>query len=345
MNNLVNLYSEYNYSVKENKQNRKRLVIAIVLTVIIHVVLILFFGGNFIEIPKPKDEIKVINVKLLESVQQPTALTPKKAVKTTKKEHSKPKSETKQKTDNQVKQTPAGREHSKPQEMPRQNEQVKPDTTKPAETVSKPSRTENVPTENQIANESDNPAAIASVPAETAVPYIPPKAKKQSAFDKFVQAEDTKIANNQQKWDSENVQPQPSDGSAEDQQAIEDLEAIKAIEDVRPSQNQGGGEGDNFTQTGVPDGDIQWKGSSRSLKSSGGIKAPEEISFLGIKVFIVLEFEVYPNGLIGKVTVAESTGETDWDNEIVEQFKSNYKFNTADGHATGKIHIRIEPNS
>lgn len=108
MNNLVNLYSEYNYSVKENKQNRKRLVIAIVLTVIIHAAVILFFGGNFIEIPKPKDEIKVINVKLLESVQQPTALTPKKAVKTTKKEHSKPKSETKQKTDNQVKQTAPG---------------------------------------------------------------------------------------------------------------------------------------------------------------------------------------------------------------------------------------------
>lgn len=340
MNNLVNLYSEYNYSVKENKQNRKRLVIAIVLTVIIHVVLILFFGGNFIEIPKPKDEIKVINVKLLESVQQPTALTPKKAVKTTKKEHSKPKSETKQKTDNQVKQTAAEREHSEPKKMPKQNEQVKPDTTKPAETVSKPNRTEN-----QIANESDNPVAIAPIPTETTVEYTPPKAKKQSAFDKYVQSEDTKIANNQQKWDSENVPPQSSEGSAEDQQAIEDLEAIKAIEDVRPSQNQGGGEGDNFTQTGVPDGDIQWKGASRSLKSSGGIKAPEAISFLGIKASIVLEFEVYPNGLIGKVTVAESTGETDWDNEIVEQFKSNYKFNTADGHATGKIHIRIEPNS
>jgi TonB family protein len=88
---------------------------------------------------------------------------------------------------------------------------------------------------------------------------------------------------------------------------------------------------------------IKWgSNSNRKLVNLADIVPPKDMAETGLKPTITISFTVFENGLIGQAEIAESTGNTSWDQEILKQFKKT-TFETKKGQtSTGMITFNFD---
>lgn len=87
---------------------------------------------------------------------------------------------------------------------------------------------------------------------------------------------------------------------------------------------------------------IQWgAGENRKIKRQIPIKLPEELQQAGLKLTVNIQFTVLPDGIISSAIITKSTGNSNWDESIRQQF-SRWTFEKVpSGTAKGNITIDI----
>ncbi len=347
--NVLDLYSENIYSPTEEKQNERRFVIAIVLAIFIHIGLFIGLAMSDLLNYKHPEEIKIINVQIHQEESAAAAKSGKQS------RQQKPSAVKQTKPAKQTKEKPAAKQKQQNQDIIKEETPQKQTETKPA--VAKEDAPAETPKTETAAAET--PAAAAEIPKPQAITEQPTAAPQEQVkpiappqpdiFEQMTKAADSRTAANKQQWADAHTKQETAE-TDEERAAKETIGSVTANkstteQDTAQANQNGTPNDDNQTdEQGITDdtNNIRWSsGSSRRLVSSGGIEPPEEIAVLGLKTSITIRFEVFDNGLIGKVEIINSTGETEWDNDIAQQFKAKYKFEQGSGKASGTIAIRI----
>lgn len=277
----------------ERKQERKRIGLGIILSFFCHILILvlLVLSGK---VPREKEEeVVLVRVSLADSRE-------KEALQ---KQSDRNKSQAKK--------------SSQKKSSPKKSAPKK--TTEKRETQPSSSTEESESTEKQ-------PDSQKAVPSEKPIEKKQPVEDKDAIkdYEKQQEAERRRLEEEFFSSDTETADSGP-ESSAEDGDEVDDL--LSNLD-----QDQG-----DSTDEGIPapsdtgDKGISWAGGrSRKLLSSSPIKAPEEVLKSGLKFTITLQFEVLENGLISRVTPIESSGSSDWDEQIIEQFK-RWQFESAPG--------------
>ena len=346
--NVLDLYSENIYSPTEEKQNERRFIIAIVLAIFIHIGLFIGLAMSDLLNYKRPEEIKIINVQIHQEESAAAAKSGKQSrqQKQSVAKQTKPASPTKEKP--AAKQKQQNKDNTMvetPQKQTETAQAAKEDA--PAETPKTDTAAAETPA---AAAETPKPQAVTEQPTTAPQEQVKPTAPPQpDIFEQMTKAADSRTAANKQQWADAHAKQETTE-TDEERAAKETIGNVTANknntqQDTAQANTNGTPNADNQTDDqGVTDeiNNIRWTtGSSRRLVSSDGIEPPEEIAVLGLKTSITIRFEVFDNGLIGKVEIINSTGETEWDNDIAQQFKAKYKFEQGSGKASGTIAIRI----
>ncbi len=304
----------------EKKEERKRLQYAILFSVSFHILLLLvIFFSNIFDNTKKKDEVVVVTVKLHDKVieefnklddskkQKILDRSKEESKKIMKKMEKEKKEAIKIENKNEVKSSNV----------------VESDKNSENTAVVENVKTESVVTENINKNENRETVPV----------------KDENLFEKYSESENLKREQIKNEFSANNIDSEKSNSANDDAREKGELENI--LDNVK-TNGDGDKEGDDNAAGVDGDNNIKWKGNVvRAVTKSDSINSPEEISLLGLKTEISIEFEVFENGLIGGVKVLESTGNAYWDLDIIEQFKRNYKFVQSDVKSIGIIQISI----
>ena len=352
MNYLLDLYSENIYSQTEEKQNERRFVFAVILALLIHIGLFIGIGMSSLLNYKRPEEIKIINVQLHSDETAPAARTAKGKPDKQKKTHTETKSvkaaenqATKKSNNiNNIKETTPQKQSKTAQTTAQQTAPA--EAVKHSETVTA-QKTQETPADSSTIMPSPPPPlpSDTAAAAETSQPVVQ---QQPDIFEQMTRAADTRAAETRQQWADAHQTPAQQQETAEDAAARETIRNISTAGGGSAAA-QSDGKYNQTEETAAADGEaapngnnIRWTtGTSRRLISSGEIVPPDEIAVLGLKTAVTIRFEVFDNGLIGKVEIVKSSGETEWDNDVAQQFKTKYKFEQGSGKAVGTIIINM----
>lgn len=350
----------YKPNAVEKKQERLRIIIALAISAALHIILILAF--LLVSNIQPKDEeIVIVKVQLRDKVIEEFKAKPPKEKEKILKKIQKEKEKEKKKIIKEKKKIEKKIEKTK-KEI--ENKVEKPVDNKPVEEKKV----------EKIEKPEDKKIEESKITEEKPVENIPEKVDKKEIEEEKQFTEDKKEEVVDKEGKIEDVKQQPEDKdifeeyekeltdkdtSVEDEffsdepdrkdededtlasldeeldQVDEDLEFLNSLVDDTPenesTKEDGGGT------------DITWQGSrERKLIESTKLDIPEKFKKEGIKTSIKLKFTVTPEGLISKVDVLISTGYTELDQAIVNQFKRwRFEGSSDAGESIGTLPIEI----
>lgn len=306
----------------EKKEEKKRLKFALFFSIVFHVIFILSATlYNLADENKREEEIKVVTVQLHDKIIEDfNKLEDSKKQKIIEKNREEIKKSVKK----------IVKERARAETKSKQADKI----TEKKETVKDLKDKDNFDNKN---DETKNKSKEISVDDnKNSENKEEQKTVKENIFDKY--AEETKKSKDEIEKDflSKNISDKEKTGFDDGKNELDNL-----LENIKSDTEKGNG-GKTTEKNNGKDGNIKWEGGvSRKLLLSNKITPPDEIAILGLKTDIVVRFEVFSNGLIGSAVVVESTGNTLWDMDIIEQFKRNYKFIATDNKSIGIIQIAI----
>jgi len=343
--NMLDLYSENIYTPVEEKQNERRFIFAVIMALLLHFGLFIALGMSSLLNHKRPDEIKIVNVQIQRDEISAAAVSSAKTAPKAERRNKR----TSQTQDNTPKQSVTKQSETKTKQTHSEQTDIKqaqqPDKTLPNKPVEsdKSAHTDNVCPDDTHSDNTENTIETAKSVPQT-IPEKPAAQTEPDYFAQMTQAADIRSQNARQQWAASHQKSNEQEESAEDA-AIKQMLAGVSAAPVKSDDGKSSTPTESLTNgdTAVTDSNnISWsQGTSRRLVSSGDIEPPEEIAVLGLKTSVTIRFEVFDNGLIGKVEILKSTGETEWDNDIAQQFKSKYKFEQGSGKASGTIIINM----
>lgn len=305
---------------KEATSQEQRLCWAIFLSVILHILLIFLISNLKTDVPK--EESKVITVRLVDNISVSQEKSGDKKNATAKKESALPKKETVQKDT----------DRKKPEQKPTANKSVSKEILKDTKKKQPPK----IPNE-EIVERQDNSQISEEIKPLESIPI----ATEEDIFNKIEIAQ--KEAKQRLEEDFfENLQSAGTE-ALPDFDFSDILPANNSVSNKNGSgglgENDNKDKNDNDSDSGK---DIEWNGGSRKLRSKSAIEVPEEVKKAGLKFKIEIDFDVDPDGYIRNANIVKGSGTPLWDEEIRRQFCSwLFEKTSKQENSSGKIIITI----
>ncbi|HOV14025.1 MAG TPA: energy transducer TonB [Spirochaetota bacterium] len=296
----------------EQKNEKKRRVFSIIITFFIQILflmLIVVFSNFKI---KEKDELPVVQVRLrdkvLEEFERLGEKEKEKVIKEQKKAEEKIKKETEKESQKNTKS--------------KESEKVVNNTKEKSSEKEKDANKEKI-----IEKESEN------------IKEVIENREKDDSFTEY----NKKLEEQNREKEKDFFKDSNKKGDKNEKNDDTDIDDIDKF--LKDMDNKKGGDdkSQKGSDKGKDDKNIVWEGGgARAILNYPNIKPSDDIAKSGQKPTIVIKFTVNEDGNVVSATALESTGDPNWDIDIINQFK-RAKFEKRGGvTSTGKIEITIK---
>ncbi len=308
----------------EIKQEHKRQIVSTVITLIIYIAIFFIIAYLTNIAPKAKEEVIITKVKLSDKIREDNERLGNQNKTNIPKEIKKKRDEGIQKA-KKGDDTPAKENSSNKKEIIEKSNDTK----------------------KAIEKEQGKDVAIApTLNEKTALPEQKNDTKtteRATTFDTYSDTESEAKRELEKKFFADSNGGKKS-GTKVDDLAGDDIDSL-----LKNIGTGGGGKADTNVEGSKKsnlDGDILWSGGrDRRLIAPLTIVPPREIAEAGVRPKSVkIAFVVYENGRVAEANIVVSTGNPNWDNAIVGEFKKNAIFEEASVKSSGVIDIELKYN-